>query len=279
MLGLAGVYALENRSVQKMVCQQYKGFTLTEALISMGLLAFITMLSVKLLEPPPKANLFGRKAADVIQHLVSAHHQAEITRGRPPLTPDFVGAFPDLDGNPATPEVGFAVHLMQAELQTNYCAAVTPPVTQPPECSTYAGRDFLDYPGGIRLYLRPEQFPFVRTALTQPPFSIANTGANYNRNTVMVNNRYKIQNFLLLDMDNKTVPTGLPATVGTTVNSDVVLLYINDDSGTISSVTQETEDVLTLTPPLPDGRANFRCTFYDVYKNVPGCGVIGNIAT
>lgn len=262
-----------------MVFQQYKGFTLTEALISMGLLAFITMLSVKLLEPPPKANLFGRKAADVVQHLVAAHQQAEITRGRPPLTPDFVGAFPDLDSNPATPEVGFAVHLMQSELQANYCAAVTAPATQPPECSTYAGRDFLDYPGGVRLYLRPEQFPFVRTALTQPPFSIANTGANYNRNTVMVNNRYKIQNFLLLDMDNKTAPTGLPATSGTTVNSDVVLLYINNDSGTISSVTQETEDVLTLTPPLPDGRANFRCTFYDVYKNVPGCGVIGNIAT
>lgn len=263
-----------------MVCQQYKGFTLTEALISMGLLAFITMLSVKLLEPPPKANLFGRKAADVIQHLVSAHHQAEITRGRPPLTPDFVGAFPDLDGNPATPEVGFAVHLMQAELQANYCAAVTPPVTQPPECSTtYAGRDFLDYPGGVRLYLRPEQFPFVRTALTQPPFSIANNTANYNRDTVMVNNRYKIQNFLLLDMDNKTIPTGLPATAGTTTNSDVVLLYINNDSGTISSVTQEAKDVLTLTPPLPDGRTNFKCTFYDVYKNVPGCRVIGDTAT
>jgi len=270
-----------------MVCQQYKGFTLTEALISMGLLAFITMLSVKLLEPPPKANLFGRKAADVIQHLVSAHHQAEITRGRPPLTPNLltpptpnVQIYPDLDNNPATLELGFAVHLMQTELQANYCAAVTPPATQPPECiSTYTGRDFLDYPGGVRLYLRPEQFQFVRTALTQLPFSIADIPANYDRNTVMVNDRYKIQNFLLYDMDNKTIPTGLPATAGTTTNSDVVLLYINNDSGTISSVTQEAEDVLTLTPPLPDGLDNFKCTFYDVYKNVPGCRVIGDTAT
>ena len=39
-----------------MVFKRNNGFTLVEALISLSLVGFITMLSVKLLEPPPRQN-------------------------------------------------------------------------------------------------------------------------------------------------------------------------------------------------------------------------------
>jgi type II secretory pathway pseudopilin PulG len=259
------------------------GFTLVEALISLGLIAFISMLSMKLLQPPPRQNTFGRKAGDFIEHIVSMHRQVELSRGRAPLTPDLStpttpNSYIDFadDGNIATPpvELGFAVSLMQTETQANYCNSAANP-----ECNTWAGQDFLDYPGGMRLYVRPEQFPWLSTQLQLPPFSI--TVANMNRNAVVPNpvnglptataNRYKIQSFFLLDMDPLTIPTALS-------NDDLLLLYVNNDSGTISTAAQEAINALRSTPPLPNGRATFTCSFYDVHKQFNACAAIGGQA-
>jgi len=252
------------------------GFTLVEALISLGLVAFISILSVKLLEPPPRQNSYGRKAGDFIEHIISMHRQVELTRGRAPLTPDLAGTFLDLDNNPLTPELGFAVSLIQSETQANYCNSAANP-----ECSTWTtnNADFLDYPGGMRLYLRPEQFPWLRNRLLLAPFSL--TVANMNRNAVVPNpvnglptataNRYKIQSFFLLDMDPLTRPTALS-------NDDLLLLYVNNDSGTISTAAQEAINALRSTPPLPNGRATFTCSFYDVHKQFNACAAIGGQA-
>ena len=252
------------------------GFTLVEALISLALVAFISILSVKLLEPPPRQNSYGRKAGDFIEHIISMHRQVELSRGRAPLTPDLAGAFLDLDNNTATPELGFAVSLMQTETQANYCTSAANP-----ECSTWAtnSADFLDYPGGMRLYLRPEQFSWLRTQLQSAPFSI--DVGNFDRSTVIPTpsngiptataNRYRIQSFFLLDMDSLTPPTGLN-------QDDLLLLYINNDSGTISTAAQEAINALRATPPLPDGTATFTCSFYDVHKSYNACTTIGGQA-
>jgi type II secretory pathway pseudopilin PulG len=259
-----------------MALKKNTGFTLVEALISLGLVAFISILSVKLLEPPPRQNSYGRKAGDFIEHIISMHRQVELSRGRAPLTPDLAGAFLDLDNNTATPELGFAVSLMQSQTQANYCTSAANP-----ECSTWTtnNADFLDYPGGMRLYLRPEQFPWLRNRLLLAPFSL--TVANMNRNAVVPNpsngiptataNRYKIQSFFLLDMDPLTRPTALN-------NDDLLLLYVNNDSGTISTAAQEAINALRSTPPLPNGRATFTCSFYDVHKQFNACAAIGGQA-
>ena len=267
-----------------MVFKRNNGFTLVEALISLGLVAFISILSVKLLEPPPRQNSYGRKAGDFIEHLISVHRQVELTRGRAPLTPDLStpttpNSYIDFadDGNPATPpaELGFSVALMQNETQANYCTSAANP-----ECATWATNraDFLDYPGGMRLYLRPEQFTWVRTLLQSAPFSIAAT--NFNRNTVVApttTRPYRVQSFYLLDMDPLTPPTAL-------ANDDLVLLYVNNESGTISTAAQEAVNALryfsagSTTPVFADGRATFTCSFYDVHKGFNACAAIGGQA-
>lgn len=260
-----------------MVFKRNNGFTLVEALISLGLVAFISILSVKLLEPPPRQNSYGRKAGDFIEHLISVHRQVELTRGRAPLTPDLSTPprYLDLDNLPATTELGFSVALMQNETQANYCTSAANP-----ECATWAtnNADFLDYPGGMRLYLRPEQFTWVRTLLQSAPFSIAAT--NFNRNTVVApttTRPYRVQSFYLLDMDPLTPPTAL-------ANDDLVLLYVNNESGTISTAAQEAVNALryfsagSTTPVFADGRATFTCSFYDVHKGFNACAAIGGQA-
>ena len=270
-----------------MVFKRNNGFTLVEALISLGLVAFISVLSVKLLEPPPRQNSYGRKAGDFIEHLISVHRQVELTRGRAPLTPDLAGTYLDLDNVTTTPELGFPVALMQNETQANYCAGTPPalstdPLVAPtnPECATWATNraDFLDYPGGMRLYLRPEQFAWVTNLLQSAPFSIAAT--NFNRNTVVApttTRPYRVQSFYLLDMDPLTPPTAL-------ANDDLVLLYVNNESGTISTAAQEAVNALryfsagSTTPVFADGRATFTCSFYDVHKGFNACAAIGGQA-
>ncbi len=258
-----------------MVFKRNNGFTLVEALISLGLVAFISVLSVKLLEPPPRQNSYGRKAGDFIEHLISVHRQVELSRGRAPLTPDLAGTYLDLDNVTTTPELGFPVALMQNETQATYCSSGNP------ECTTAwatNSADFLDYPGGMRLYLRPEQFTWVRTLLQSAPFSIAAT--NFNRNTVVApttTRPYRVQSFYLLDMDPLTPPTAL-------ANDDLVLLYVNNESGTISTAAQEAVNALryfsagSTTPVFADGRATFTCSFYDVHKGFNACAAIGGQA-
>jgi hypothetical protein len=213
------------------------------------------------------------------------HRQVELARGRAPLTPDLAGGFLDLDNNILTPELGFAVSLIQSETQANYCnSAANPECSNPTQVTNKVpwatnNADFLDYPGGMRLYLRPEQFPWLRNRLLLAPFSM--TVANMNRNAVVPNpltglpsataNRYKIQSFFLLDMDPLTRPTGL-------TQDDLLLLYVNNDSGTISTAAQEAINALRSTPPLPDGRATFTCSFYDVHKQFNACAAIGGQA-
>lgn len=255
------------------------GFTLVEALISLALVAFISILSIKLLEPPPRQNSYGRKAGDFIEHIISMHRQVELTRGRAPLTPDLAGAFLDLDNNPATPELGFAVSLIQTETQANYCNSVANP-----ECSTWAtnSADFLDYPGGMRLYVRPEQFPWLRAQLQLAPFSI--DVGNFDRTIVIPTpsngistttaNRYRIQSFFLLDMDSLTPPTALN-------QDDLLLLYINNDSGTISTAAQEGINEFRSRTPVPVVGTllpTWPCSFYDVHRSYNSCAAIGGQA-
>ena len=262
-----------------MAFKKNTGFTLVEALISLGLVAFISILSVKLLDPPPRQNSYGRKAGDFIEHIISMHRQVELSRGRAPLTPDLAGAFLDLDNNTATPELGFAVSLIQSQTQANYCTSATNP-----ECSTWTtnNADFLDYPGGIRLYLRPEQFGWLRNRLLLAPFRL--TVANMNRNAVVPTptngrptataNRYKIQNFFLLDMNPLSRPTALS-------NDDLVLLYINNDSGTISTAAQEGINEFHSRNPVPAVGTllpTWTCSFYDVHKQYNACATIGGQA-
>jgi type II secretory pathway pseudopilin PulG len=249
-----------------MVFQKKSGFTLVEALISLGLLAFISILSVKLLEPPPRQNSYGRKAGDFIEHLVSVHRQVELSRGRAPLTPNLnlTNRFLDLDNVPATTELGFPVSLMQTETQANYCTSAANP-----ECSTWANRDFLDYPGGMRLYVRPEQFTWVNTLLGTAPLSIT----DFTRTNVVptTTNRYRVQSFLLLDMDPATPPTALD-------DDDLILLYLNNEANTIATVAQEAINARRATPPLANGSATFTCSFYDVHKSFNACTAIGGTA-
>jgi type II secretory pathway pseudopilin PulG len=242
-----------------MVFKRNNGFTLVEALISLSLVGFITMLSVKLLEPPPRQNGYGRKAGDLIEHLISAHRQIELSRGRAPLTPDLNGNYLNLDNNSATPELGFAVSLMQTETQATYCSSGNPECTTP-----WAGQDYLDYPGGIRLYIRPEQFTWWKNYIVL---------TNFNRNAVVpvTTNTYRIQSFFLLDMDSRSTPTAL-------TNDDLVTLYINNESGNIITTSQEIINLMrSQNPPAAVGTVAvwWPCSFYDVHKRYNGCTTIG----
>ena len=185
----------------------------------------------------------------------------------------------DFDGTSSS-ELGFAVSLIQTQTQANYCGG-TPPVLPAtalvaptnPECSTWDGQDYLDYPGGMRLYIRPEQFTWFQ-AWVDPSNTVTGL-TNLTRNAVVpvTTNQYRIQSFFLLDMDARSMPTAL-------TNDDVVALYINNESGNITTLSQEGINSLRIQGSATGtALTTWPCSFYDVHKGYNSCNAVGGFAT
>jgi prepilin-type N-terminal cleavage/methylation domain-containing protein len=265
-----------------------RGFTLVEALISLTLMGILSALSVKLLQPTPRTELWGQRASEQFEYMASLYSQATSLFNRSPLTADMSGVYPDFDNNAGTTNIGLAEYMRQTELLANYCTSTTTS-----ECVggsyTTINAEYLDYPGGMRLFLKPEQFSFVRTALSATaaapnttsrlfPTSALGTNGNPTESEYLRSSVYTagavptaVQEYFLLDMDPSTAPTSLN-------NPDIVLFRLIDQTGSIKTAAQMASGFVS-PDALPDWRTTFKCSFYDVYKQQAGCTAVGNNPT
>lgn len=177
-----------------------KGFSLVEALVALAITGLIMTLTIQTLLRSPANATYVFRVSDYLEHLAAVARVQELKTGQSPIH----------SGN------------------ANGLAAILPTL-ETGATHVSASPEYLDYPGGLRVYLRPEQLVGTVTGLSNPIY----TGTN-NRE------------WLLLDLNRNTAPTNL------STNGDLVLVRVHN--GTQHVYTARQVD------------AAFPSTFYDSFK-------------
>jgi prepilin-type N-terminal cleavage/methylation domain-containing protein len=188
-------------------------FSLVETLMALVLVGVIASLSIQAVKPENALDDQGRKTANFVSHLSSTYQRIYNKFGVTPLNVDF-NEDGTADGS------GVPDFIREYDSLAGY---------------SNASPEYLDYPSGVRAYIRPEQFGFmgggVNTALS---------GAG-------ITNKERI----LLDVDPLSLPTGL-------ANGDLVLLVVDDQTGHVYS-----GNAFAIEKGL--STATFPASFYDRY--------------
>ncbi len=210
----------------------YKAYNLTEILVSLLVLGVLVALSFQLFQPNRSDAALSRKVDTYVNHLSNIHSRIVSQFGVTPLNVD-------LNGD------GCAVDDRTAGLNgvpnfiNNFDSTAA--------AGNAGGSDYLQYPNNLRVYIRPEQFPWMETHLT------AFAAFGYHR-----------REFVILDVDPSTIPTELTNSTAANVadrNTDVVLIHIDDQTGEIMTSFElaSKHGIATL-------NSNNRRTFYDLHK-------------
>lgn len=214
----------------------YKAYNLTEILVSLLVLGVLVALSFQLFQPNRSDAALSRKVDTYVNHLSNIHSRIVSQYGVTPLNVD-------LNGD------GCAVDDRTAGLNG------VPNFINNFDSSAAAGTvavgantvNYLQYPNNLRVYIRPEQFPWMETHLT----AFATFG-------------YDRREFMILDVDPSTIPTELTNSTAINIadrNTDVVLIHIDDQTGAITTSFElaSKHGIATL-------NSNNRRTFYDFHK-------------
>jgi hypothetical protein len=178
-----------------------RAFTMAELLVALGVAGLVMAMSLATLFNNPPSKRWGRMADDMVTHLAATYHTYQLETGWPLVHaghPDGASALLPLNDTSGTHNT--------------------------------LGTEYLDYQGGFRLYLKPEQLAATVTGLN---------------NTILADTQNR--EWLLLDMDAASAPTNL------STDPDLVLLRIHNDTG----------QVLTAHQVEP---GTFAASFYDTYK-------------
>ncbi len=180
-----------------------QGVSLIEALVALAMVSTVVVLTIPVLTggfAQTNSKTWSRSVSDYFHHLASAYNTVNLKYGAGPVAATTV----DNNGNPVSVYAdGLASMLPDWETAITY--DVGPPAV-------------LDYPAGLRVYLKPEQ------AGADPNNEIDNT-------TIMSGTNNK--EWLLLDMN------GSSGSNSTTVTGDRVLIYVEDTTGQIFTAWQK----------------------------------------
>ncbi|MFM7390337.1 MAG: type II secretion system protein [Vampirovibrionales bacterium] len=210
---------MSTRFLQTYTCRW--GFTLIEVLITLGFVGILTVLSLRLVKPSVPVEAWSRRCADFLEHVQATYRIHEARTGLPPVRDPLlcnVGYVSPLERyNPVAPCAetrsthtglhGLNAYLMNNEEKASYGTVTVSGVATP----------YLDYPMGVRLWLRPELLHAnFKNRLDATPFDLSrDTFNNYHE-------------FMLIDFDKKTQPTSLNDT-------DIVPIRYVEDTGELQT--------------------------------------------
>jgi hypothetical protein len=210
----------------------HQAYNLTEILVSLLVLGVLVALSFQLFQPNRSDAALSRKVDTYVNHLSNIHSRIVSQYGVTPLNVDLNGDGCAVDDR--TNGLNGIPNFINNFDST--AAAGTVNVGG-------ANVDYLQYPNNLRVYIRPEQFSWMTAHIN------AFTPLGYER-----------REFMLIDVDPGTVPTGL-ADSSTQTNTDVVLIHVEDQTGTIT-----TSFELASKHGITSLNSNNRRTFYDLHK-------------
>ena len=165
----------------------HSGFSLAEVVIATGIIGIITVMSLRiLLDAPQRETEWANRVSDYAIRLSSAYREYKLTTGHPPINTS----------------------------NTDGLAAVLPD-NESGSTHSSTSPEYLDYPGGFRVYLKPEQLAASVTGISA---------------TILTDTDNR--EWLLIDMNPDTAPSNLAT------DDDLVLLRVNNTTGSIQSAYQ-----------------------------------------
>jgi hypothetical protein len=218
-------------------------YNMTEILASLLILGVLITMSFQLLNPNNSDTLLGRKVDTYLEHLGSVHKRIVSTYGVTPLNVDLDG-----DGCATVEQTTYANGLPNFVRSFDSVASFRKD-TYPNTVSGTA--TYLQYPSNIRVWLYPEEFTWMSGA-SGPIAEFEALG--YNR-----------REFMIVEAVPGGTMTGLPKVSLTgeakVLNSDVVLIHIDDQTGKIETVAD------LATKHWGSDQQKYVRTFYDRYKD------------
>ena len=220
-------------------------YNMTEILVSLLILGVLIAMSFQLLNPNKSDTVLGRKVDTYIEHLGSVHKRIVSTYGVTPLNVDLDG-----DGCATQEQNNFRTGVPNFVRSFDSVASFR----QDAYPNTTSGNaTYLQYPSNIRVWLYPEEFTWMTPTITE--FE----ALGYNR-----------REFMILEAVPGGTMTGLPSVPSEgdakVINSDVVLIHIDDQTGKIETVADLAAKHWGAGNASPGGRLYIR-TFYDRYKD------------
>jgi hypothetical protein len=215
-------------------------YNMTEILVSLLILGVLIAMSFQLLNPNKSDTVLGRKVDTYLEHLGSVHKRIVSTYGVTPLNVDLDG-----DGCATEEQTNFRTGVPNFVRSFDSVASFRQDVVP----NTVNGRaTFLQYPSNIRVWLYPEEFTWMQATIAE--FE----GLGYNR-----------REFMIVEAVPGGTMTGLPSIPETgdakVLNSDVVLIHIDDQTGKIETVAD------LATKHWGSDQRKYIRTFYDRYKD------------
>ncbi len=215
-------------------------YNMTEILVSLLILGVLITMSFQLLNPSKSDTVLGRKVGTYLEHLAAIHKRIVATYGVTPLNVDLDG-----DGCANVEQANFANGVPNFVRSFDSLASFRQD-TYPNTVNNIA--TYLQYPSNIRVWLYPEEFTWMQAPLAE----FQNLG--YNR-----------REFMLIEAVPGGTMTGLPsldpANNAQVLNSDVVLIHIDDQTGSVETVA----DFATRLWGANQDR--YLRTFYDRYRD------------
>jgi type II secretory pathway pseudopilin PulG len=191
----------------------HMAYSLVEVLISLAVLGVLVGLSLQLVRPSNSVSQSSRKVGQYVEHLAMSYRRIYAQYGVTPLNAD-INSDGSLDSIP--------LYIRNYDAKASYSAA---------------SPSYLDYPSDFRVYLKPEEFPFLSAGL-----GLLNGAGHVNRE------------FLLLDVHPESRP-------GSLNDRDLVLIGVDDPTGRVLSAYEMAVEHSLNTTTLPK-------SFYDTFRGL-----------
>lgn len=258
--------------------RSYKGFTLAEALITLGIAAIVAVLGIyTITNQPNQSNQYGRTTDDLINHLEMACESVKMAYGTGPLYAKKVSAV----SGPGNHNFDFAytetpttedADGWQSAAYTSRCT-LHPEIADTYTChALYRGMSIflpewessvktgtapvrLEYPSNVIVYTRPDEATVTDTLNQIPNEGSDNTPVGFAHDDIM--DYTDDREWLLLDMNGTKSPNSI------TAGGDRVLVNVNDKNCRILTARQKCKEV----NPGSNCTEAYAQSFYDVYKN------------
>jgi hypothetical protein len=217
-------------------------YNMTEILVSLLILGVLITMSFQLLNPNKSDTTLGRKIDTYLEHLGSVHKRIVAKYGVTPLNVDLDG-----DGSATEEQADFTTgvpnFVRSFDSMASFRRDTYPNTTAVAGLGTY-----LQYPSNIRVWLYPEEFTWMQAPLAELE------ALGYNR-----------REFMIIEALPGGVMTGLPSVdpinSAQILNSDVVLIHIDDQTGRVETVAD------LATRLWGAGQNKYLRSFYDRYRD------------
>ena len=215
-------------------------YNMTEILVSLLILGVLIAMSFQLLNPNKSDTTLGRKVDTYLEHLSSVHKRIVSTYGVTPLNVDLDG-----DGCATQEQNNFMTGVPNFVRSFDSVASFRQD-TYPNTANGTA--TYLQYPSNIRVWLYPEEFTWMQNSIQELE------ALGYSR-----------REFMIVEAVPGGTMTGLPSVPNEgdakVLNSDVVLIHIDDATGKVETVAD------LATKHWGSDQTKYLRSFYDRYKD------------